>query len=183
MGDIIGGIIGGVGSLFGGSKAAKQDLTGYNYLTKGAGAGAESGYINNGAGANNALANLLGLNGAAGGAQSSPAFQNYLNSTGYQFQLGEGSHAITGNNASKGLLNSGATAKALTNYGQNLASTSFNNYLNQLGGVSAAGQTGLGQVSQAGTQGGVAAGSNTQSGMSSGFGQLGSAVGSIFDHI
>ena len=33
MGDIVGGLIGGVGSLLGGNKAKSDALTGFNYLT------------------------------------------------------------------------------------------------------------------------------------------------------
>jgi hypothetical protein len=138
-------------------QAAQQALTGYNYLTSGPGAAAESGYINRGNSAGNAQADLLGLNGAAGSDAASPAYQNYLNSTGYKFQLKSGQDAIGGSAASRGILNSGSTAKALTQYGQNLASTGFDNYLGHLSGVSQQGQVGLGQVAQAGTSGGATA--------------------------
>ena len=97
--------------------------------------------------------------GAAGGANS--AFQNYLNSTGYQFRLGQGIGAIEGSQAVGGALNSGATLRALTKYGQNLGSAEFSNYLNQLGNMNnilgataAAGQSGLGQIATVGTSGG-----------------------------
>lgn len=178
MGDIIGGLIGGVGSLIGGNSGAKQALTGYNYLTKGAGADATSGYVNNGAAANSASAQLLGLQPITPG--TSGAYANYLGSTGYKSQLQTGSNAITGNAASRGLLNSGGTAKALDTFGQNLASTTFNNYLGQLNTQAGAGQTSLGQVAQAGTQGGQGAAQASQSGTSSGFNQLGSAIGGLF---
>lgn len=175
MGEIIGGLIGGIGSIIGGSQAASQALTGYNYLTKGKGAAAENSYINNGASANNAQSQLLGLQPITG--QTTNGYDNYLNSTGYKFQMGQGTGAITGSAAARGLLNSGATGKALTTFGQGLAGQSFNNYLGQLNGVSAGGQTGLGQVAQAGTQGGQGAAQATQSGISSGANQIGSSVG------
>ena len=162
MGNIVGGIIGGVGSLLGGNKAKSDALTGYNYLT---GANGTSGIVNTGTSANTAEANLLGLNGAAGQAQSGPAFNNYLNSTGYNFQMGQGNKAITGSATARGLLNSGDTARALTNFGQGQASNSFGNYLNTLGGVTQQGLTAAGQIGQAGTTGGVAAGNAQQSGI------------------
>lgn len=177
MGDIIGGLIGGVGSLIGGNSAAKQALTGYNYLTKGKGAAATSDYINNGAGASNAEAQLLGLQPITG--QTTNGYNNYLNSTGYKFQMGQGTDAITGSAAARGILNSGSTGKALTSFGQGLAGSTFNNYLGHLSGVGQAGQTSLGQVSTAGTQGGQTAANATQSGTSSGFNQIGSAVGGL----
>lgn len=76
------------------------------------------------------------------------AFNNYRNSTGYQFRLGEGIRAI---DAGAPVRNSGATLKARQAYGQNLASNEFGNYLgylsNQQGvGLSgASAQAGVGQ--------------------------------------
>jgi hypothetical protein len=105
------------------------------------------------------------------GGSATPAFGNYLDSTGYNFQLSQGIGAINASAASKGLLDSGGTAKDLMTYGQNLASTTFNNYLNQLNGLSASQQananTGAGvggQVINANTTGGVAAGNNNMQG-------------------
>lgn len=180
MGDIIGGLIGGVGSLLGAGKQAKADkaaaqqaLTGYNYLSgnaanqqaqaQGMAAGTEQ------AGTQGAEAQLLGTQPVQEGTKN--AFQNYLNSTGYQFQLGQGSQAITGNAAARGTLNSGATAKALTQFGQNIGSSYFNNYLNQLGGLNtqqgntaAAGVGAANAVGQAGTSGGGGAAEQTAAG-------------------
>ena len=143
-------------------KAAGAAMTGYNYLTSGQGAQANKSYINNGMTANNSIAQLLGQ--APVGAGASNGFQNYLNSTGYQFQLGQGMEAVTGNAASRGLLNSGGTAKALQQYGQNLSATTFGNYLQQLGGLSGAGQAGLNMTSGAGSYGGANAGQAYMSG-------------------
>ena len=99
------------------------------------------------------------------------AFQNYLNSTGYQFQLGQGTGAIMANAGSTGLLDSGANAKALEQYGQNLSSTTFNNYLGQLGGLESqqantagAGQNSLSTIGATGTASGTAAGSSIMTG-------------------
>lgn len=188
MGDLIGGIIGGIGSLIGGASASsaekdasKQALTGYNYLQSNPLVGAvQSNAQGNIANENSALGAQAGTVGdisslLTSNGTNNPAFQNYLNSTGYNFQLQQGSDAITGNAASKGVLNSGSTAKALTTYGQNLASTDFNNYLGQLGsaatlqGQNAAGYTntvnqGVGAaeaVGQAGTTGGANAAQET----------------------
>lgn len=180
MGDLLGGIIGGLGSLIGGNAGEGDALKGYNYLTHGGGANATQGYVHNGASANNAQAQLLGLQPITGATTN--GFNNYLNSTGYKFQMGQGTGAITGSAAARGLLNSGGDAKALAEYGQGLAGQSFNNYLGQLGGLSGAGQTSLGQVAQAGTAGGAAAGNIAQSGMSSGFNQLGSAAGGLLNY-
>lgn len=134
--------------IFGGSKSSSS--TGnkaFDYLktTFSPTAGMTSGV-------SNALAGLLGIGGDP--AAASAAFDNFRNSTGYQFQLGEGMNAITSNAATRGLLNSGATVKAAQQYGQNLASNYFSNYLSQLGGLGTmglqAGQliSGAGQTSQ-----------------------------------
>ncbi len=79
------------------------------------------------------------------------AFNNYRNSTGYQFRLGEGMDAIQTAAASQGGLRTGDTLKALQSYGQNLASSEFGNYLGQLGnqqGVGLSGASALAGVGQ-----------------------------------
>jgi hypothetical protein len=88
--------------------------------------------MNTGVKSGNAIADLLGLNGSQGQNQ---AFENWRNSTGYQFGLNQGLESINGNAATQGLMNSGATAKALETYGQNYANTQFGNYNNQLMGL------------------------------------------------
>lgn len=74
------------------------------------------------------------------------AFNNYRNSTGYQFRFNEGMRAL---DAGAPVLNSGARLKAALNYGQNIASNEFGNYLGQL-----ANQQGVG-LSGASAQAGV----------------------------
>lgn len=170
MGDIIGGIIGGVGSLLG----SQQALAGYNFL-KHSSIGKE--YLPQGGQANSNINALL--NGGPNSAAANAAYNNYLNSTGYQFQLKQGTSAITGSAAARGLLNSGSTGKALAGYGQDLASSYFNNYLNQEGAQAERGLQAGQMIGQAGTQGG----GNAQTGTSSGINQIGSAVGSVFGNI
>lgn len=77
------------------------------------------------------------------------AFDNYKNSTGYQFRVNEGGRALDNSYASRGVGQSGAAAKAALNYGQNIASGEFGNYLNAL-----MSQQGVG-LSAAGAQAGV----------------------------
>jgi len=91
----------------------------------------------------NAISALLGLGGDTDGQNA--AFDNYRKNTGYDFAMDQGSRAITGSAAAKGLLGSGSTAKALTSFGQNLANQNFGSYLDQLFKL---GQTGIqaGQV-------------------------------------
>jgi hypothetical protein len=77
------------------------------------------------------------------------AFDQYRNSTGYQFRFNEGMGALNSGWAGNGLLKSGAAAKAAMNYGQGIASAEFGNYLNALGN-----QQGMG-LSAASAQAGV----------------------------
>lgn len=189
MGSIIGGLIGGVGSLLGGSSSDSQAknaaLTGYNYLN---GNSTNQAAQTAGTAATGASADTQGteaglLTATPGSAASKTAFNNYLGSTGYNFQLDQGSRAITGNAASRGLLDSGGTAKALTSYGQNLGAQTFNNYLGQLNtlntqqqGTVNSGLTATGQVGTAGTSGGSAAAGALTSGNAT---QTGSGIGNI----
>ena len=56
---------------------------------------------------------------------------DFMADPGYQFRLGEGEKAIQRAAAARGGLHSGATLKALTGYGQNLASEEFGNAFNR----------------------------------------------------
>lgn len=195
----MGAIIGGIGSLVGSGQEAKYDkqasrqaMTGYNYLHDNAlvnQAQTAGGQALTGEGdITGSIRQLL-----TSPSQNNPAFQNYLNSTGYNFQLDQGSRAITGNAASKGLLNSGATARALEGYGQHLASTTFNNYLSNLGGLAGLygqqadrGLNAADAVGQAGTTGGgnsgqflAAAGQAKGTGITNAFNMFGSAANSF----
>jgi hypothetical protein len=97
------------------------------------------GAVGNTGHASDAIAAMLGIGGD--GAAQGAAFDNYKNSTGYQSTLDAGSHAITNSNAAKGFLQSGATGKALSNFGQQTNQNYYQNYMNQLLGL---GQLGLG---------------------------------------
>ncbi len=184
MGDILGGVVGGIGSIIAAliqqqsaQAASQQALTGYNYLTTGPGGNFTSGQVANGTAAGDARSQLLGLSPLGEGTQN--ALSNYLDSTGYKFQLGQGIDAITGSQAAKGLLNSGSTLKAMNEFGQGLASTSFDNYLNQLGGVNNAGYNSAVAVGNAGTGAGSQAAQYTAAGGNAIAGGVGGAIGSI----
>lgn len=91
---------------------------------------------------------LLGLNGAPAQTQG---FDQFRDSTGYQFRLGEGMNAVNSGYAGAGVLQSGAALRGAQEYGQNFASNEFSNYAGLLDnqqrlGLSATmGQAGLGQ--------------------------------------
>lgn len=188
LGAVAGPLIGAVGSLIGGhsassaaGQAAQQSMTGYNYLT---GKNGTQGYVDSGNNANNMQAQLLGA--APLGAGTSNAFNNYLNSAGYKFQLGQGIDAINGSQAARGILNSGSTAKALESFGQGLAGQTFNNYLDQLGNVSQSGLTAAGQIGAAGTGGGASAAQATQNGgvnMGNAFTTAGGVLGGALSNV
>jgi hypothetical protein len=85
------------------------------------------------------------------GTTANQAFDTYRKSTGYDFRLNQGIDAVKSGFAGSGMLQSGATMKALNDYGQGMASSEFGNYLGALGnqqglGLSAASaQAGVGQ--------------------------------------
>lgn len=79
------------------------------------------------------------------------AFQNYLDSTGYQFQMDQGNKAINQGYAAKGSLQSGAALKALQTYGQDTAKGFFKDYLGLLANQQAVGLSGAGAIAGVGT--------------------------------
>jgi hypothetical protein len=107
-------------------------------------------FVDPGGAANARMAAFLGLGGDEAAAHQ--AFQDFLGSTGYQFQLDQGARALTARKATQGLLNSGSTLKALQDYGQNTARSAYGGYLGQLdtlanrGANAAANLAGAGQA-------------------------------------
>ena len=75
------------------------------------------------------LGNALGLGGAAGNQAATQAFQN---NPGYQFQLQQGTQNVDRNQAAAGMLGSGNTDAAVSNYTTGLANQSWNQYLQNL---------------------------------------------------
>ena len=92
------------------------------------------------------LAGLLGTGGNA--AQSAAAFKNYLGSTNYQFQLGQGLQGVGYANAPN--LYSGATGKALNNYAQGMAGNALQGYEGILQNQQGLGLQGAGLYANAG---------------------------------
>lgn len=133
-----------------GSSKSNQSSSSYNQ-SYGFLKDAYGGQIGTGVGASNALAALLGVGGTAQDqSNQNAAFQNYLNSSGYNFQLQQGQNAINTNNAAAGLLNSGSALKKLNSYGQGLASNYLQQYMAQLSGLSQQGLAAGGIVGGAG---------------------------------
>lgn len=92
-------------------------------------------YIQSGGQANDELAGLLGIGGDPNASQA--AFNKYLDSTNYKFQLDQGLNGTKTANAPA--FGSGATLKALNNYAQGQAGSALAGYESLLSG-----QQGLG---------------------------------------
>ena len=168
MGNIIGGIVGGIlGKKSGKREAAALRATGAEAAGIAQAGGAEAaGVLDPFAQAGGvATQGILGGLGFGDTGETDAAFQNFLRSTGFRSQLAAGSEAITGNQAARGLLNSGATLKRLTRFGQDLGQQGFTNFLGQLGNVAGRGLTAAGgQAQQIGAAGRAGAGAISQSG-------------------
>lgn len=92
------------------------------------------------------LSALLGLNGG----DPSSQLRALQSDPGYQFGLQQGTNALERGAAARGGLYSGATMKALQRYGNDYASTKFNETFNRLSGVAGTGQTATQSVGQFG---------------------------------
>lgn len=80
-----------------------------------------------------------GAGGFSGGGGGSSPLDVFFKSAGGQFILDRGSEAITANQAASGLLNSGSTLKALTEFGSGVGSTFFQMFLQNLSALSSSG--------------------------------------------
>ena len=119
-----------VQSLFGGSSSGNNAWAALS--------GPLTSMANTGATALNNLSSNLG------------SFQQYKDNSGYNAALNQGQVNTAGTNAARGLLNSGATGKALATFDSNLGQQSYNNYLGQLGTVASLGTGGAGAASSSG---------------------------------
>lgn len=89
-------------------------------------------------------------------ASADPRLAGFYASPDYAFRVQEGTNAITNNAAARGLLDSGATGKALINYGQQQGSSEFANWYNRLAAAAGVGQTATVQSGNAlSNQGGI----------------------------
>lgn len=181
FGGLISAGLGLASSIFG-NKSQKQEVgavnQGFNYLKGNENVMQAQDF---GQQAGGLMAGLLGLGGDQEAAEE--AFGTYRDSTGYNFRLDEGMRGIEGSRAARGILNSGATAKALTQFSQDFASNEFEKYLGQLGQQQATGLQSAFQVGSAGSAAGGAAASAIQRGTEnkmSGLGGIVRGVSSIF---
>jgi hypothetical protein len=122
---------------------------------------------------NNYLTSLLTGTGDTGAANA--GYNNYLQQAGYQPAMTALARNITGQGAAAGILNSGSTAKALQSRGAELNQSFYNNYLQQLAGLSGLGLQAGGLVVNAGQQ----SDSSSKGGSPSTLGSIASTVGGI----
>lgn len=129
-------------------------------------------YMNAGSGAIGRLVGGLAPNGQF---MKTYTGQNIYNDPSYQFRLNEGLDAVESGAAAQGGLLSGATLKALQNYGQDYASQEFGNaynrfnadqtnQYNRLSSLVNLGQNAAAGVGSAGMQTGQAIANNTMAG-------------------
>ena len=129
-------------------------------------------FYNAGVGAVNQLAQMVG----PGGQYSRPfTMADYQQDPGYQFRLTEGMKALERTAAARGGLLSGATLKAAQRYGQDAASSEYQNaynrfyndrnqMLNPLQSLAGVGQTSANQLGQVGQNYAGAVGNNNMMG-------------------
>ncbi len=147
------------------------------------------GQMGQGVGATSFLAQLLGVspqgvagtantvggiaNGIAAGGGAQQGYNNYLQMAGYAPAMRQLSQGITGQGASSGLLNSGTTVKRLQSRGAELNQGFYNNYLQQLAGLSGLGLQAGGLVANTGQR------STSTGGGPSTLGSVASTVGGL----
>lgn len=124
---------------------------------------------------NKALEQIMGNIGSDGYFNQTYTGQDVYNDPSYQFRLNQGLGAIQSSAAAQGGLLSGATLKALQNYGQDYASQEYSNAynrfnadqtnrFNRLSTLAGMGQNAAAQVGNAGLQTGQAIANNTMAG-------------------
>lgn len=166
--------------LFGGSKSTQKSTStsasgnhAYNDIRS-----MYTPAIEQGNAAGTSLAALLGLGGDTQGQMA--AYNNYRDSAGYQNMLDEGNRNILGTSAGRGLLNSGATARALSDHGVKTSASFFDQYLQRLLQMQ---QTGNQSGSLLANAGQYSNSSGTSTGTSSTNNGFGSALGSIVSSV
>lgn len=182
---IAGAIASGVGSLAQGvlgagaagdaTKAAQQATAANLAYTKGIYNDTSKNLnptIQSGISSGNALSGLLGTGGDP--AASAKAWDQFRNSSNYNFQMNQGLQGVEYANAPN--FNSGATGKALNNYAQGQAGSALQGYEALLGGqqqLGAQSALGLGSVGMQGAQ--LVSNANNFGANATGLGAIGGA--------
>lgn len=100
----------------------------------------------------NALGPQQALLGLQGPEAAKTAMDNFQSSPGYEYQVQQGMRGVNARAASQGMLNSGATLKALQDRGNSLAAQDFGTYYNRLAGLAGLGQNAAAGVGNSGVQ-------------------------------
>jgi hypothetical protein len=122
-------------------------------------------------------ADLLGLNGQDA---ANAAMAKFQQSPGYQWQMQQGLRGVDAGAAAAGMLRSGATLKAEQTFGQGLANSNFQQYFQNLQGLSGQGLSAAGGIASAATGGAAniaqtdASAANAQSSI---YGNMASSIG------
>lgn len=124
--------------------------------------GALGGEVSRTSQGNNAIADLLGLNGSA---SQNAGFEQFRNSSSYNFLKEEGMRGINSNNAARGLLNSGSALRGISRFNNDLAGNFLDKYFEKLSGLS---NSGLGSAQVISGAGNTSQSQGTSSGNSSG---------------
>lgn len=135
-------------------------------------------YINQGPGALNSLQSLV-----SGGPQAAAQLSQ---TPGYQFQLQQGLQALLDSRSATGGVGGGNTLKALTQYGQGLAGSTYEQQINNLMGLTNLGESAAAGQGQLGAQVAQGIGSNiTGAGNASAAGTIGAtnAIGGGINNI
>ncbi|MDX1240362.1 hypothetical protein GOL95_09905 [Sinorhizobium medicae] len=93
-------------------------------------------YLATGANASTLYGDALGANGARGSRNARRAFQA---GPGYNFALEQGTNAALRGASAAGMLNSGNTLTALSEYGQGLANQEYGSWIDRLSGAASQG--------------------------------------------
>jgi len=131
-----------MGFLGGGSKSSSSSYNQNNALLT----GKLDGVVDLAGNAGNAISNLL--------SGDMTGFNTFKNNAGYNIAAQQGTQGILGSAAARGLLRSGASGKALVNYGDQLTNQYLQNYMQNLLGLGGLGinagnvLAGSGQISQ-----------------------------------
>lgn len=170
-------IIGAGVSLIGGGKKPAQSDT--SNLAFGQIKDTYTPLTQTGVGATNFLGGLLGLPGGDT-AGANAGLQNYYQQAGFEPALKQMSRQVVSGGAASGLLNSGPTQRRLLQEGANINQGFYNNYLQNLMGMSDIGLKAGSLISNAGNR-------STSTGEKESFGsrvgsalQTGAQIGSIF---
>lgn len=106
-------------------------------------------YMTAGTNALSSIQQMLGLGTGAGGANGAPNYNAFTSSPGYQFMLNQGNQGIQNSAMAQGGM-TGNTMKALQQFGQQEAGTSFQQFLQNLSSLSGSGQNAASTLGQIG---------------------------------